>query len=774
MPTSSFDSSFSLGSPPRGGDKVGGGLSEGNASPEGTIETQDFELMNLAPIVAPGRRKKIDDKSKPSVLSFTSSQNSKGTYSEEVGGEESMLLEPEVPGNIFTTPKVGNSKPKFRMFCAPTDLSELRKFCFGCIGSGSTMCLRKNCTVNHEGPKIAVVPGDAFIKKSKFVAFAAPSANLMLLDDSIIDSWMSTAEPLDEWSSRLDLVKSKQRAQENQVITYQDLKEEIDFKKRAKSAQSARKRKFDNADPVSEYFYSSFKDDPELQEMGPTEVRKVLMLVDDSIGTLSEQIRALSKQQSDLVQDLNQDTVAVEELALGIASVVGDKPKHFDFPTVWSCLCELKETLDLHPRRLQRVASQFDSALTDVKSDVNAVRAQVDSSLNSLRSVLKKFGNNSSLSFRNLTDRIEDIEAKQMFTPVDSHPQLPLDLVARVEAIERSSLEQQAGSRRQAVKFNDMGFFNMEDASKWLESVTMDDDFGYVVDVHTVCMHLHIDATEKESMATRMYAIKRVDVKTFAQEHAMSSFEHLIPRLFSSASAFKIFDDDASHLDAIASYSKWILANYGFRDVFLASLSRFESAHTQRIHSAYGISGPMYSLAILALKTSVSWLEAFVRFIDETMKEYTQAKFSETKAFNVTTRLAKSLLLHIAEPRQGVSMNFQATNIKQIKQLVFYHTLLSLDKMVELQTKGFSNSAVTQAELVKFLSKNTQMDAIQTLKTQTGSLGKDVSNLRKELKEILAKVNETNKLANSTNNKIDLLKSTVDSHSKRLTKLEHK
>ena len=83
---------------------------------------------------------------------------------------------------------------------------------------------------------------------------------------------------------------------------------------------------------------------------------------------------------------------------------------------------------------------------------------------------------------------------------------------------------------------------------------------------------------------------------------------------------------------------------------------------------------PMYTVAYASLTASVSWLEEFIRYIDETYNDHVESKFSSKKARNITTRLGRTLLSTITEPRSGLSRSFRSRKPLQIKQAIFYST----------------------------------------------------------------------------------------------------
>jgi hypothetical protein len=94
------------------------------------------------------------------------------------------------------------------------------------------------------------------------------------------------------------------------------------------------------------------------------------------------------------------------------------------------------------------------------------------------------------------------------------------------------------------------------------------------------------------------------------------------------------------------------------------------SSHQESVDEAYKPETRAYNLAVLSFIESISFIEGFVRFIDDYMKHLTQAKSG------VTTRLPKSMWIALAEPRNGVMKTFNAGKTQQIGQLFFGQTCI--------------------------------------------------------------------------------------------------
>ena len=67
-------------------------------------------------------------------------------------------------------------------------------------------------------------------------------------------------------------------------------------------------------------------------------------------------------------------------------------------------------------------------------------------------------------------------------------------------------------------------------------------------------------------------------------------------------------------------------------------------------------------VAVLALTESIAWVEALLKFVDDTHKEYMRSKFSCKKSWAVATRLATSLIKRISQPRANLYNVFEPGN----------------------------------------------------------------------------------------------------------------
>jgi hypothetical protein len=161
----------------------------------------------------------------------------------------------------------------------------------------------------------------------------------------------------------------------------------------------------------------------------------------------------------------------------------------------------------------------------------------------------------------------------------------------------------------------------------------------------------------------------------------------------------------------------------------------------------------------------VSIIEALIKFVDSFVKTLTNGKYSTKKAFHVTTRLIRRILMSMYEPRQGVLNSFKTSDLDKNGASIFWSTIRSLDIGLGLKRKGLENLPIVTSELVKFMLLNTGSETISALQAGNCLLKEQVTEAQRTAKAV-DKANAT------LSNKHDELKKAHDDLVKRLAKLE--
>jgi hypothetical protein len=208
-----------------------------------------------------------------------------------------------------------------------------------------------------------------------------------------------------------------------------------------------------------------------------------------------------------------------------------------------------------------------------------------------------------------------------------------------VASINRKVDQLIADTHQDSVKFNGFGFRRVEEANAWIATHLPDHKFGLIVDVHMVFEHVYC------ASAKTVPTLQQLDMKDMSQGIAVSSFDHQIPKLLTNETGYSVVKMDESYFDQIRSYKEWEEPGTGFRERLKADLSAFKLAHKKLVDNNTIPSSPLQAVASLSRTYAVSWIEAFVFFIDDTYAELTRAKFSHAHGWSLITRLASRILL---------------------------------------------------------------------------------------------------------------------------------
>ena len=101
----------------------------------------------------------------------------------------------------------------------------------------------------------------------------------------------------------------------------------------------------------------------------------------------------------------------------------------------------------------------------------------------------------------------------------------------------------------------------------------------------------------------------------------------------------------------------------------------------------------------------------------------------------MTTKLATTLMLEISNPRESTFNELETDNSDKTfnARVVFYNTLKSLDVMAEISAVNFLDNLSVSTELVKFLSLNTSVDAVDKLVARSSAVDSQLSTLHKDV-----------------------------------------
>jgi hypothetical protein len=698
---------------------------------------------------------------------------------------------------------------RVKIFVVPTWDKGFSTYCFQFIGQGASFCTTQNCTTSHHhASKKEVRPGELYVAKSPTTAFATPSIESTVIDSEVLAEWKALSLSLPEWNEKFfiatnasDDLPASTAAMEMQETFFRT--KALKYKTPAKRKRSLEEEDSESPSLLDVSIYSPFfKDGGETPITELAHVTGVLARMDQGINTNNEAV-------INLVVDYRQEhgkageALRVMWLRLeALTSSLGKVPTKlaFDYlaPSAWASIGAIAAKLDGIWTTVTVQGTRLDSFKSEVTT---SVEAQVKLGREDFYKQLEDFKFAFIQALRGLGGRLDNVELR-MIGMCDNQPQAPpapkvsyqqqrvndsnlqptyretivindddpMEVVSRVETrvdnMERKLQGLLAKNEDKAIRFAGLGFQTMSESNAWLETSLRNHQSGLIVDVHMVFEHVFHAIEGIDTIAT-MEKLYKIKVLCIADSVAMTSFDAKTPKYFSRLQGHRVLKLDASYFDTITSHAEWADVATGFKMRLQEALAEFQESHTCFIDQAVEPGSKAHALAHSALTESVAWIIGFIQFIDEYYRELAKAKFGPTKAWHVTTRLAKRILDEVGTPRYGVQGAFQVGDSTQICQQIFWAVLKSHDVMSSYKRLNFKNHPSIATELVKFLAINTSFEAIEKLTTRTTVLDMEVADMKK-------KVNEAVKSATTAANKVDESKRLLDLLTKRVKSLEEK
>ena len=135
----------------------------------------------------------------------------------------------------------------------------------------------------------------------------------------------------------------------------------------------------------------------------------------------------------------------------------------------------------------------------------------------------------------------------------------------------------------------------------------------------------------------------------------------------------------------------------------------------------------------MALTEAVGWMEGFIVFIDDYYRDLSKARFGTKKAWHVTTRLGRRMLLEIVMPRNGVQHSFSPGKNDQICQLIDWSVLMCHDIMAHYKRHNYKDNPTVGSKLVKFLAVNSGYEVLDSLKVDMMNVKADLAMVKKDI-----------------------------------------
>ena len=676
-----------------------------------------------------------------------------------------------------TSPRIYDDDKKYKLI----RIGNSSQFCGNVMGQGVYFCTNRNCTVGHrESGHVKLADGQLYVKKTgetgKSKAFALPTISSTELDDQVVEKWLAMNQTLHSWSRNFRLAKRTidDGTYPNTDNLLKEKKEMTDLRK-YKTPKKAPMEKSSEANP-SPSFKRFASDDKE--GASDEEEEQFKNHVDGNFEILHNEMKKMKDKQATMF-DIFQNTSQSINLRLGeLQDDVGIKPSHlsaeFDAPSLWGTLGILVNTVEELRNKVVRVTEE--SKKVDVKMAAILTQAK-DESVKGLQPVQARVEQVKSLmvkALKNLRNRAEanTYEISNLSKIVSTSSSQTVDTSSSVDLsslekrLEDLELRNNGDMKEKMIKFHGLDFTSKDQADAWLELHSPQGDFGFLVDFHTLMEHVHHSITGVDSLK-QLQNVYKLKLSTISESLAITSFEVSSPRFFHNAGVHVVIDNEASCFSNINSFKKWNDASSGYKFRLKKELEKFRRSHMSTIREKISVRSPLYTLATSSLTESISWATGLINYIDVTYEEYSAGKFGSAKSWHITTKLAMALINEIGKPREGSLNSFEAGNGVSMSKVIFYSVLQSLDKMSEVAAADYRDSPVVSTELVKFLSLNTSVEAVDKLESKAAELTSSISTLTKD-------ITSASKSVGSVGNKTDELKKVVESLRKRIEKLEKK
>jgi len=306
-------------------------------------------------------------------------------------------------------------------------------------------------------------------------------------------------------------------------------------------------------------------------------------------------------------------------------------------------------------------------------------------------------------------------------------------LMQCLESLEREMRMVRSSNDASSVKYSGLGFRSQPESDAWVETNQPSDDYGLIMDFNCVMEHVYTQIVGQKILSNLEKVYKMKLNNTNKQAVTLTSFETRIPKFFCGESkSMAVVKEGESYFKMIKSWDDWNTPHDGFRDQLKRELSLFDVGHNATISAEFEPLLVFHSLVSKTLSDSITWANKLVKFIDDTFREYSRARYGSKKAWHVTTKLAVSLMEYISSPRTVIHNSFRVGNHMSVSKAVTFSFLRSLDLMIEIEKLEFRNSLVITSELTKFLAMNSNYESVESFQKEVTTLTEGMSKAIKE------------------------------------------
>ena len=672
-----------------------------------------------------------------------------------------------------TQKKYNTKEYKYRLFY----VDDQNKYCGRVMGQSSTFCINIGCTTGHikDDGTMQLAKGQCYVlrtnEKGRGKAFISPTIDSTKVEPEVVSQWRNTNNTLQSWTRIFRAAKNT--FSNDSLSSKADIMAEKQSIKHTRNYKTPKKQAIEKSIHVSPVLkYDSITLDGE--QTSDEQAEEYVRQIDETFRSIISEIEKVKQNQNKINEILNDGSQNFELRLTELTDEVGTKPanlsKDLDTASVWATIGEIGCKLDKKKvniginqndlnLRFERFKNEMAHSMVKLIQPIEQQSSGVKDTLVSVVRSLKQ-----QLNHTNST--MQSIQRIQSNSGSSSNLSLEVkDLNDRMLELENNTARMTIKDG-EAIKFHNLGFRDKAESDAWLEIHAPEGHFGLIVDFHTLMEHIHHSITGVDAMK-QLQSVYKLKLSTISEALAVTSFEVNMPRFLSKSGAHLGIDNDTSYFTHIPTYKFWHDPNSGYKQRLKKELERFRRAHMSTIRDRIPVKSPLFAMAMSSLTEAIAWTNGLINYIEITYDEYAAGKFGTSKSWHVTTKLATAIILEISKPREGSLNSFEAGDGVAMSKVIFYSVLQSLDAMAQISSLDYRDAPVVSTELVKFLSLNTSVEAVDKLTRQS-------YDFESNIKELLRDVAGSKKSIMSVGNKSVEMKKVLDALKKRVDKLETK
>ena len=465
--------------------------------------------------------------------------------------------------------KVVNRGKEYPLFVVPEE-DEMKKHCFGLIGSGQTFCLGVNCRIPaHARAKNLVSPGEGYVMKSRTVAFERPFIQFELLDPDTQALWRQQSHPLETWSewfaaSRnvVEQEGSPKRINEFNIATVVEEKRNL---LELKTPAKRRKIKTDSGSTINALLISKLSNEiivePSLEvKIQPQELYTTLKIVESHIKSLEDFIFQLHTEVNTQGDTSHAFSRATDEKIEALNLLMGKKPQLLDpeinANDIWGVLGNISDSIagsvsedDIRGIRtlIEQARAEAESNVLNLNAIVENNKIEILNTNNQFQTITTQLFNNFNYKLNTLRESLNNVSKSpkvNLAPSFNTTPKIGSSQFQTTNDDEINELKQEIlamkseltllknSNDKEFVRYHNLGFTNFTEAQAWITLKGRGTHFGLIVDFHTVMENVFNLITGQDILA-KMYNVFKIKLCNMSQASSMTSFECELPKFFS-------------------------------------------------------------------------------------------------------------------------------------------------------------------------------------------------------------------------------------------------